>query len=373
MSAQDRVRLVDMSRQLQPLTSELEATVSRVIRSGWFLLGKETERFEKEFARWLGIEYVVGCANGTDAITLALECLGIGEGDRVITVPNTAFPTACAITRAGATPVFVDIDSETWLMDIGGAVEALDGSVKAVVPVHLYGHAVDVPSLRKVIPESVHIVEDCAQAHGATLCGKHVGSFSDIAAYSFYPTKNLCALGDAGAVATADANHANRVRALRFYGQEKRDRHTDIGMNSRIDEIQAALLSVELNYLDRWVSRRREIASRYNSELDPQVYRRPSILRGSSPSYHLFVVMVEERDEFRAFLDSEGIDTGIHYPVPIPYQPAYGHLKYSRGDFPHAELLAERIVSLPVAPHVTDSEVERVITACDRFAKAGGS
>lgn len=362
-----------MSRQLQPLMHEMEAATSRVIRSGWFLFGKETERFEKAFASWLGIEHVVGCANGTDAITLALESLGIKEGDKVITVPNTAFATACAITRAGATPLFVDINSKTWLMDIGRAVEAVDGSVKAVVPVHLYGHVVDIPTLRKAIPKGIHIVEDCAQAHGATLGGKHVGSFSDIAAYSFYPTKNLCALGDAGAVATGDADRSDRVRALRFYGQEKRDHHTTIGMNSRIDEIQAALLALELEYLDGWVGRRREVASRYESELDSRVYGRPSILQGSIPSYHLYVVMVDERDQFRKFLDSKGIDTGIHYPVPIPHQPAYGYLKYSRGDFPDAERLADRIVSLPVAPHLTDSEVERVIAACDGFAKAGGS
>jgi dTDP-4-amino-4,6-dideoxygalactose transaminase len=373
MSADNRIKLVDLSRQLKPLMHDLEAAASRVIRSGWFLFGRETERFEKAFASWLGIEYVIGCANGTDAITLALEGLGIGEGDKVITVPSTAFPTACAITRAGAIPVFVDIDSETWLMDISKAAGAVDESVKAIVPVHLYGHVSDVPSLRKAIPESVCIIEDCAQAHGATLDGKHVGSFSSIAAFSFYPTKNLCALGDAGAVATASERSAERVRALRFYGQEKRDHHTSVGMNSRIDEIQAALLALELDYLDAWVSRRREIASRYQSQLDPQIYRKPSILQGSNPSYHLYVVMVEERDAFRRFLDSEGIDTGVHYPVPIPHQPAYGSLDYSRGDFPHAELLADRIVSLPVAPHLTDSEVDRVIAACDRFAKTGGS
>jgi dTDP-4-amino-4,6-dideoxygalactose transaminase len=368
----NRVRLVDMIRQLQPLAPELEAAASRVIHSGWFLFGAETERFEQAFARYIGIEHVVGCANGTDAITLALESLGISEGDRVITVPNTAFPTACAITRAGATPVFIDIDQETWLMDVDRASRAVDDGVKAVVPVHLYGHVVDVPSLRKALPERIHIIEDCAQAHGAELDGRHVGSFSDVAAYSFYPTKNLCALGDAGAVATADAERAKRLRALRFYGQEKRDYHTHVGLNSRIDEMQAALLTVELGYLDNWVSRRREIAARYDKELDPRVYRRPSILLGSQPSYHLYVVMVEEREQFRAFLDGEGIDTGVHYPAPIHRQPAYGRLGYSRGDFPRAEMLADRIVSLPVAPHLADAEVERVIVACDRFAKAGG-
>lgn len=372
MSSGERVRLVDMSRQLQPLMRDLEQAACQVIRSGWFLFGKETERFEKAFASWLGIECVVSCANGTDAITLALESLGIGKGDTVVTVPNTAFPTACAITRTGATPVFVDIDEETWLMDVQKAAEAAGENTKAIVPVHLYGHVADVPSLRRKLPEGIHVVEDCAQAHGAMLDGKHVGSFSDIAAFSFYPTKNLCALGDAGAVATGNQGYADRARALRFYGQEKRDHHTNVGMNSRLDEIQAAMLSLELEHLDRWISRRREIASRYDRELDSRVYRRPSILTNSNPSYHLYVVMVDERDELRRFLDQAGIDTGIHYPVPIPCQPAYGHLGYARGDFPHAELLADRIVSLPIAPHLTDPEVERVIAACNRFARAGG-
>ena len=368
----DRVRLVDLSRQLQPLMHDVEEAACRVIRSGWFLLGKETERFEKALATRLGVECVVGCANGTDAITLALESLGVGEGDTVVTVPNTAFPTACAITRAGATPLFVDIDEQSWLMDIQKTAEAVDESTKAIVPVHLYGHVVDIPSLRKALPKGIYIVEDCAQAHGATLNGRHVGSFSDIAAYSFYPTKNLCALGDAGAVATGNARYAERARALRFYGQEKRDHHTNVGMNSRIDEIQAAILTLELDYLDRWVGRRREVALRYDGELDSQVYKRPLPIENSEPSYHLYVVMVDERDAFRRFLDGEGIETGVHYPVPIPRQPAYSYLRYSHGDFPHAEVLADRIVSLPIAPHLADSEVERVIAACNRFARAGG-
>jgi dTDP-4-amino-4,6-dideoxygalactose transaminase len=372
MGVSDRVRLVDLSRQLQPLMQDLEKAVSNVISSGWFLLGKETERFEKAFASWIDIEHVVGCANGTDAITLALETLGVDQADKVVTVANTAFATACAITRARTTPVFVDIDKETWLIDVNKAAEVIDENVKAIIPVHLYGHVADVPSLRKALPDRIFIVEDCAQAHGARLNGKHVGSFSDIAAYSFYPTKNLCALGDGGAVATRNASYGQKARALRFYGQDRRDHHIDVGMNSRIDEIQAALLTLELDHLDRWVNRRREIASRYDKALDSRVYGRPLMLQDSSPSYHLYVIKVDERDRFRQFLDSEGIDTGVHYPVSIPFQPAYSHLKYSRGDFPHAEHLADRIVSLPVAPHLTDSEVDRVISACDRFAKAGG-
>ncbi|HUV36394.1 MAG TPA: DegT/DnrJ/EryC1/StrS family aminotransferase [Patescibacteria group bacterium] len=372
MNQDKRVRLLDLGRQLEPLRNDLERAAADVIRSGWYLFGERTNRFERAFADWLGTEHVVSCANGTDAITLALWSLGIGAGDTVLTVPNTAFPTACAITRTGATPAFVDIDPKTWLIDIEGAAGVVGESTRAVVPVHLYGHAVNIPALRDAIPGDVAIVEDCAQGHGATLNGRLVGTFSDMAAFSFYPSKNICALGDAGAVATSSGEHAGRARQLRFYGQESRDHHLAVGFNSRIDEIQAAFLTIELEHIDRWVDRRREIAGAYDAALDRNAIRRPAITGGSHPSYHLYVVRVDDRDAFRRLLDAEGIDTGIHYPVPIFYQPAYRGLGYERGDFPHAEALAGEIVSLPVAPHLSDAEVGRVIDACRIYARAGG-
>jgi dTDP-4-amino-4,6-dideoxygalactose transaminase len=318
--------------------------------------------------------------------------LGIGDGDSVLTTPNTAFATACAISRCGATPVFVDIDPGTWLLDRGAAAAACGGDataggepaggptgggagggVKAIVPVHLYGHVVDVPALRRSLPPDITIVEDCAQAHGATLNGMHAGGFGDAAAFSFYPSKNLCALGDAGAVATRDAETAELLRRLRFYGQDRRDNHIEIGVNSRMDELQAALLVAELEHVDRWIERRREIAAAYDAELDGEIFRRPQIVPGSRPSFHLYVVRVDDRTAFRSVLDAAGIDTGVHYPTPIPYQPAYRGLGYEPGDFPHAESLAAEIVSLPVAPHLTDAEVERVIAACRAYARGGGS
>jgi dTDP-4-amino-4,6-dideoxygalactose transaminase len=373
MSKDSRVRMLDPSRQLRPLMSELEDAAAGVIRGGWYLFGKHTESFEQDFAAWLGVQSAVGCASGTDAITLALMALGVGDGVTVITVPNSAFATACAITRADAVPRFVDIDPETWLLDIGETIASIDGEVRAVVPVHLYGHAFNVPELLQALPDGVMVVEDCAQAHGASLDGRKAGTFAEIAAFSFYPSKNLCALGDAGAVAAASEALADRVRYLRFYGQEKRDHHSQIGMNSRIDEIQAAFLSIELKHIDAWVGRRREIAGMYDRELNPEVFKRPAITEKSLPAYHLYVVAVEERDRFRKFLASEGIDTGVHYPVPIHLQPAYRELGYSRGDFPNAEALCERIVSLPVAPHLEDSEIERVIKSCRDFARAGSA
>jgi dTDP-4-amino-4,6-dideoxygalactose transaminase len=372
MNKQNRIRMVDLGRQLHPLRERLENAAVDVIRSGHYLFGRKNESFEAGFKEWLGIGHAVTCASGTDALTLALSALGISEEDKVITIPTTAFATACAITRSGATPAFVDIDAETWLLDIDKAVDGIDPNTKAVVPVHLYGYASDIPRIDELIPAGTHIIEDCAQAHGAELQGKKVGTFGDASAFSFYPSKNLCALGDGGIVVTKHRHYEDKIRQLRFYGQTSRDHHIQIGMNSRMDEIQAAFLLLELEYIDQWVRRRREIAKQYSDNLDPDAFKRPAPQKDSDPSYHLYVIAVEDRDAFRSVLESDGIDTGIHYPVPIHLQPAYGALGYARGDFPIAETLADRIVSLPVGPHLDDSEVERVLNSCRKYASAGG-
>ena len=361
------VKLLDLKKQFGPLGSEMARVATEVIDSGWYLLGTRTNKFEADFARWLGSGHAASCANGTDALTLALWALGVGEGDEVITVPNTAFPTACAITRCGAQPVFVDIDPETWLIDLELAAAAVTPRTKAVIPVHLYGQVVDIPALRAVLPAEVRILEDCAQAHGATLQGRKAGTMGDIAAFSFYPSKNLGALGDGGLVATNDERLDTAVRQLRFYGQESRDRHVHTGMNSRLDEIQAAFLSLELKYLDEWLAVRRRIAARYDKELEIARFGRPRSAEGCDPAYHLYVMQVKDRSSFQGHLTELGIQTGIHYPVPIPLQPAYAHLGHGPGDFPHAESLAERIVSLPVAPHLTDQDAELVVTACQNY------
>jgi len=372
MNEQNRIRMVDLVRQLHPIRERLERAAMDVIHSGHFLFGDQNDSFESAFKQWLGIDYAVTCSSGTDALTLALGALGISVGDKVITVPNTAFATACAITRSGAAPVFVDIDSETWLLDYEHAKEAVDNNTKAIIPVHLYGYVCDIVQLKKHNTKDMFIVEDCAQAHGAKLNGKKAGTLGDLGAFSFYPSKNLCALGDAGIVVTNDKAYEDRMRQLRFYGQKSRDHHIEIGMNSRMDEIQAAFLRVELEIIDQWVTRRREIAEQYCENLDPDAFKRPVPLKDSDPSYHLYVIAVEDRDAFRRVLESDGIDTGIHYPVPIHLQPAYSSLGYARGDFPNAEALADRIVSLPVGPHLDDSEVERVLNSCRRYARAGG-
>lgn len=362
------VKLLDLKKQFAPLSSQMAKIAAEVIDSGWYLLGKRTEAFEVDFSGWLDSGHAASCANGTDALTLALWALGVGEGDEVITVPNTAFPTACAISRSGAQPVFVDIDPQTWLIDIEQVSAAVTPRTKAVIPVHLYGQVVDIPNLRANLPGEVRILEDCAQAHGATLNGCKAGNMGDIAAFSFYPSKNLGALGDGGMVVTGDAALDTAVRQLRFYGQRSRDLHTQTGMNSRLDEIQAAFLSLELKFLDDWLALRRRTAIRYGKELESKGFAFPRPVEGSDPAYHLFVMQVPDRKGFQAFLAERGVQTGVHYPVPIPYQPAYANLGHVRGAFPHAEALSDKIVSLPIAPHLTDRDVEVVIAACLDFS-----
>ncbi len=363
------VKLLDLKKQFAPLRKEMIKVAAEVIDSGWYLLGNRTDVFEADFAKWLGSNHAASCANGTDALTLALWAMGIGDGDEVITVPNTAFPTACSISRCGARPVFVDIDPQTWLIDIEQVAAAVTARTKAVIPVHLYGQVVDIPKLRSLLPEQVRILEDCAQAHGATLHGCKVGNMGDIASFSFYPSKNLGALGDGGLVVTDDIRLDTAVRQLRFYGQKSRDLHVHTGMNSRLDEIQAAFLSLELDYLDEWLALRRGNAERYGKSLVSKGFVFPQSVEGSDPAYHLFVMQVPDRSHFQEYLAGRGVQTGVHYPVPIPFQPAYSYLGHKHGDFPHAEALAEKIVSLPIAPHLTDQDSDHVITACLEYSR----
>lgn len=365
-----RVRILDLARQLAPLREQMLAAAARVLDSGWFLLGRELEEFESAFAGWLGRGHGVGCANGTDAITLSLLAAGIGEGDEVLTLPTTAFATAAGITRAGAIPRFVDVDPGTWLPSAEAFAAACGPRTRAIVAVHLYGQLCDVPALLAAAPGGVLVVEDCAQAHGARLGGRLAGTMSGVSAFSFYPSKNLGAPGDAGMVCCDDAGLASRLRALRFYGQDSRDHHAEVGMNSRLDELHAAFLSVELDVLDGWLARRREIARAYDSGLDPGIFRRPEPIAEADPAYHLYVVRVEDRDGFRAWMDERGIDTGVHYPKLIPDQPAYAARLGDTPPLPESRALAGQIVSLPVAPHLSGREVERVLEACHEWSRS---
>ena len=356
-----RVSFLDLSRHVAAMREELDAAIAEVLGSGRFVGGEPVERFEQEFARYCGAAHAVGVASGTDAITLALQAVGVGRGDEVITVANTCVPTVAGIERSGAVPVIVDPSSETMTMDAAHVEEALGPKTRALVPVHLYGRCVDMdPILELARRHDLKIVEDCAQAHGATLGGRPAGTFGDVAAFSFYPTKNLGALGDGGAVVTSHDEFADHARLLRSYGEAQRYESVITGMNSRLDTLQAALLSVQLRHLDAWTGRRRTIAREYTAALGETELVVPGDDVGHA--YHLYVVRSSERDAFRQRLFALGVETLVHYPRAVHQHPAYAEIR--RGDaLQVSEQLANEVVSLPLYPELTDGEVQAVVTA----------
>ena len=321
--------------------------------------------FEREWAAFCGAPFAVSCASGTDAITLALLGLGVGTGDEVLTVSMTCAPSAVGIRRAGATPVFVDVESERLTMDPAQLEAARTARTKAIVPVHLYGRMADVERILAFAKANgLLLVEDCAQAHGAALGGRPAGSFGDAAAWSFYPTKNLGALGDGGAVTTARPDVAERIRKLRLYGYATRNDADVAGFNSRLDELQAAGLRVNLRRLAAGNARRAAIAARYDATLTPLAPRLrppPPARAGEVSAHHLYVVRVDDRDAFRARLEAAGVGTDVHYPRAVHEQPAFAGLP--RGPLPETERAMREVVSLPLYPQLSDDEAERVIAA----------
>jgi dTDP-3-amino-3,4,6-trideoxy-alpha-D-glucose transaminase len=332
------------------LARELAAAAKRVLDSGWYILGPELEAFEQAFAAYHGVAHAVGCANGTDAIELALRALGIGEGDEVITVAHTAVATVCAVERAGATPVLVDVDEATSTMDPAAAEAAVTNRTRAILPVHLYGHPADMTALAALAERhGLVLVEDCAQSHGARVGGRIAGSIGHLGAFSFYPTKNLGAYGDGGAVITGDAALAERLRRLRNYGQKDRYHHAERGQNSRLDEMQAAILRVKLAHLDSHNAIRRELAGEYSRQLAGlKGVTTPVCRPGAEPVFHLYVIRHGRRDELMSALKERGVDTLVHYPIPVHLQEGYRDLGYTPGALPVTERLAGEILSLPL-------------------------
>jgi aminotransferase EvaB len=366
------VRMFDYREQLAAMRGEVDAAVARVLASGTLILGPEVQRFEQAFAAFAGgpgaVLHAVGVNSGTDAIAIALWAFGVGPGDEVVTVPNTAVPTVSAIRMTGATPVFCDVDPRTALLDAEKLAARLTPRTKAVVPVHLYGNAADVPAIQKITRgKGIRVLEDCAQAHGARLQGRHVGTFGDAAAFSFYPTKNLGAYGDGGLCLTADAELARQMRRIRMYGFEGSYYSEREGINSRLDELQAAILSVKLARLPAWVARRRELARRYDQRLAAHLARVPAA-PGAEHAYHLYVVQVDDRERVREQLFARGIQTGVHYPTPIHRMRGYEFLDLPAGSFPAAERLASRVLSLPLYPELADADVDRVCQALHEVA-----
>jgi dTDP-4-amino-4,6-dideoxygalactose transaminase len=347
------------------LAGELASAALRVLESGTYILGAEVAAFEQEFAAYHERQFAVGVASGTDAIELALRAAGIGRGDEVITVSHTAVPTVCAIERTGARPVLVDVDPTTYTINPAAAAHAVTPRTAAIVPVHLYGCPADMPAILEVAAaHRLLVVEDCAQAHGARLDGKLVGTFGHMGAFSFYPTKNLAACGDGGAVVTDDPRWAERLRRLRCYGQASRNHHIERGLNSRLDELQAAILRVKLAHLDEQITERRDLAQRYTFQL--RGIGCPTA-GSTSPAiehaWHLYVIRDRCRDALRARLLAAGVETQIHYAVPIHLQPAYADLGCRPGSLPVTERICGEILSLPFYPGLNVAHVENVVRA----------
>jgi dTDP-4-amino-4,6-dideoxygalactose transaminase len=345
--------------------SDIDAAIQRVLARGWFVLGPELECFEQEFADYHGGGHAVGVASGTDAIELALRAAGIGPGDEVVTVAHTAVATVCAIERAGATPVFADIDPASCTMAADAADAAITHRTRALVAVHLYGHPANLPALFDIARRhGLLLIEDCAQAHGATLSGWPVGTWGDAGAFSFYPTKNLGAFGDAGVVLVRDRAMAQRLRRIRNYGQPQRYHYAERGVNSRLDEIQAAVLRVQLAGLDAGNAERRRLAALYSKLLgdtgQPRCWPGPDRVQHA---YHLYVIRHPRRDLLRQRLKAEGVETLVHYPVPVHLQPAYADLGYDPGSLPATERAAAEVVSLPLYVGMRDDQVHHVADA----------
>jgi len=339
---------------------EIDAAIKRVMESGRYILGQEVEAFEKEFAAYIGVGFGIGVSSGTDALHLALRACGVGSGDEVITVSHTAVATIAAIELCCGRPVLVDIDPRTFLIDPGEIERAVTARTKAILAVHLYGYVADMKKIRSIADECrLRVIEDCAQSHGATYAGRKSGAWGDVAAFSFYPTKNLGAFGDGGIVVTNDRELAERVRLLREYGWRRRYISEISGLNSRLDELQAAILRVKLKYLDEWNEARRKRALIYSRMLEGAV-RCPLENESGRHVYHLYVIGTRERDALQAFLRENGIEALIHYPVPIHLQKAYRGLGYESGDLPLTEQCSREILSLPIYPEIEESEIEEV-------------
>ncbi len=362
------VRFNDLSIGGAAPAPEIEAAIARVLASGWFILGPEVEAFEREIVSAFDCGNAVGVANGTDAITLALMAVGVGPGDEVVTTPLTAAFTALAVSRLGATPVFADVEPETLTLSVESVARRITSKTRAVMPVHLYGNAADIEgTLALAKDHGLPVVEDACQAHGGRHDEKTLGSIGRVGTFSFYPTKNLGALGDGGMVVTRDDEIAAKLKRLRNGGQSSRYRHDEIGFNSRLDEIQAAALRVKLKYLESKNERRRELSRLYEEALEGSDVRPVAVRDGCVSARHLFVIRSSNRDALAAHLKERGIETLIHFPIPTHLQRAYESLGQGPGSCPNAEKACGEVLSLPLYPTVPTANIDRVADAIRSF------
>jgi dTDP-4-amino-4,6-dideoxygalactose transaminase len=365
------IPFLDFAAIRRELGPALDAAYRRVLEGDWFILGRELERFEAEFAAYCEAQHCVGVGNGLDALYLVLRALEIGPGDEVIVPANTYIATWLAVSYAGARPRPVEPDQRTYNLDPADVERAITSRTRAIMPVHLYGQPADMDPINEIARRhGLKVVEDAAQAHGARYKGRRTGSLGDAAGFSFYPGKNLGALGDGGAVVTNDPEVADRVRELRNYGSRTKYHNEVKGVNSRLDELQAAFLRVKLAVLDDWNARRRAVAARYLVALSALEITLPSVPDWAEPIWHLFVVRSSQRDALQRALAEAGVDTVIHYPVPPHFQPAYRELGLGPGSFPVAEAIHREVLSLPIWPQMSTDEIGRVCDALSRAAEA---
>jgi len=359
----------DFKKTLADINPEIGEAIKRVLDSGWYILGKEVETFENKYAEFNGTKYCIGVGNGLEALHIALKSLGVGKGDEVILPSNTYIATVMAVSYLDATPVFVEPRIETYNINPDLIQEKITTKTKVILPVHLYGQASEMQAICKLADQNgLFVVEDNAQSHGAASGGKLTGSFGKINATSFYPTKNLGAIGDGGALTTDSWEIAEFAKTIRNYGSIKKYYNEMVGLNSRLDEIQAAILLVKLEKLNGWNKRRGEIAQRYHDGLGSiKEIILPKLALDTTSVWHLFVVRTDKRDELIAYLKDSGISTSIHYPVPPHLQKAYTHLKLKEGDFPIAEKLAKTMLSLPIYPEITNDQVDYVVEKITEF------
>jgi dTDP-4-amino-4,6-dideoxygalactose transaminase len=360
-----KVDMVGIRQQYEHLKPQIDAAIASVVSRGAFIGGPEVVEFERWFGEYCGVPHAIGVGSGTAAIELVLRALGAGPGDEVITAANTFIATAAAISTTGARPVLVDVDERTGNLDPERLAAAITSRTKAIVPVHLYGRPA---AMREILQAAggVPVIEDAAQAHGARYGGARVGSLATAACFSFYPTKNLGAFGDAGLVATGDDTLAAKVKLLRDHGRIGKYEHAIVGYTARLDNLQAAVLRVQADCLDEWNARRRRVAASYRERLPPAVLC-PADDPGNESVYHQFAIRVQARDRFREHLDARGVATAIHYPVPLHLQPAYRGLGHHIGDFPATERLAAEVVSLPMHPFLELADVQYVADAATEF------
>lgn len=362
------MKIVDcLNRQHEMYADEYREAALRVLDSGYYVLGKEVEAFEAEYAAYMGSEYCVGLNSGLDALILAVRALGIGAGDEVIVPANTFIATVIGIVENGAVPVFVEPD-EYYNLDADKIEASITDKTKAIIVVHLYGQAANMTKIKALADKyNLYLLEDCAQAHTATFDGKTIGTWGDIGCFSFYPTKNLGAFGDSGAIITDNQELADRIRKLRNYGSGKKYHNELCGINSRLDEMQAALLRVKLTHLEELINQRKHYSDRYLAEITNPKIVLPKVRDGATHVWHLFVIRCEQRDELHAYLADKGIYAQIHYPIPPHLQKCYAYMGYHEGDFPITEEFANTVLSLPFYNGMTDEEIQYVIDAVNAF------